>query len=1233
MREAEFKAWLEAGGAETEGGRNTRVYAVRTIEQKLSDLGFDWPDLDAAWRDDRFVRLRNRLAAMREDAEQGGSDFRILMPKSERPTNRLVNWRNWLGQYGRFLDGSTNDNRDADRIRRFVLETYIEPAREDGRDTVDVHVRTVNDQLGLNQGWPNICQVLVGRKFLEMAEVPSPQRIGVEKSPATVFRFAVGGDESDLVVLARFDAACPGFAAKRKSWSNTETDLVLRLIRAVHDAGMDWYPVNITGAPARFGRKEPGGRDASAVGGYLPLSARVFQISARSRMGDPVDLPFDLNDRVPLDAAVIDAVERSMAEHLERWGIPRADRPGNWPDAYTPEEVDAEADGPDTYLVTALYGRSDGLLRFVERGEWTLLDDRGSAYNRMVGEMRPGDRLVMRDYVPQAKNLPFDGKGRQVPAFRIRAIGTVTGQRDDGIGVDVAWSVLPDPRMWYFYTNPGTIWRIRRDKETARRLLAFLDGGEQDIAWFLAHPFWADRFGDGVQVDAAMLKQLHAAFLAAYPDFRTFEQPGRFAAEENDYKRALAARAAELLADPALADDASLGAVLLDLVAGKGGLPSNLLDWRTAKLIDAVRANHPGIAEQATGQMARGEDSVAAVAEWADTLWPLMTPLSETQPFAESRTVPTMVRALVDPTGMLGIRSTPTENAARMLIGRWAFKSQPLSVEDVEGALALADAIFAVMRDTWGWMPRDYWDVQGFLWVTCQKRLLPDETFAVGNAAASDSGPCWFVGVAFGGDDDQLDRFLTEGIWEIDNPSDKHREQVLRMAPGERIAAKATYVRKNDLPFENHGRPVSCMAIKATGTITANTGNGSCVSVAWDPVDEPRVWYHYTYQPTIWEVYPNKETARRLIRFAFHGEAQDIEWFMANLSNWKDLAPPADDVARDPVQRDPVNLILYGPPGTGKTYATMGAAVRLCMGLSMDDPLLSDPDRREDLRETYDGLRARGQIGFVTFHQNFSYEDFVEGMRPTALTGGGFTLEPTPGIFRLIAEAARKSAEEHVLVIDEINRANVSRVFGELITLIETDKRQGMKERLTLSLPYSRESFGVPANLHIIGTMNTADRSIAQLDTALRRRFRFEEIAPQPGLLGENVDGVPLRAVLAAINDRIEYLVDRDHRIGHAFFMGCDSRAAIDAAMRDKVIPLLQEYFFEDWSRIAAVVGKGFIEERKLAPPPGLDFAETRSSWAVRAVFADDAYGILLGKARQAEPPLSEDGTVIPEGQ
>lgn len=172
-----------------------------------------------------------------------------------------------------------------------------------------------------------------------------------------------------------------------------------------------------------------------------------------------------------------------------------------------------------------------------------------------------------------------------------------------------------------------------------------------------------------------------------------------------------------------------------------------------------------------------------------------------------------------------------------------------------------------------------------------------------------------------------------------------------------------------------------------------------------------------------------------------------------------------------------------------------------------------------------------------------------------------------------------KNVKPYVLIIDEINRGNVSQIFGELITLIEEGKRLGNSEELEVILPYSKDKFSVPPNLYIIGTMNTADRSVEALDTALRRRFCFEEMLPKPDLLADkNIGVVNLKELLTKINERIEVLLDRDHTIGHSYFINLETEQDLRSTFKNNIIPLLQEYFYGDYEKIGMVIGNGFFE-------------------------------------------------------
>ncbi len=295
---------------------------------------------------------------------------------------------------------------------------------------------------------------------------------------------------------------------------------------------------------------------------------------------------------------------------------------------------------------------------------------------------------------------------------------------------------------------------------------------------------------------------------------------------------------------------------------------------------------------------------------------------------------------------------------------------------------------------------------------------------------------------------------------------------------------------------------------------------------------------------------------------------------------WKALPPVAIDpssaggesisvsaVSRQSAAR---NIILYGPPGTGKTHRIQSV-------------LIPSYEAR-----TVAGALVR-RFEFVTFHQNYSYEDFVEGIRPVVRPDGSVAYEVRPGVFKRICERAKADPERRYAVfIDEINRGNVAKIFGELITLIEADKRATydgsgrLLSGLEVTLPYSGEAFGVPANLDVVGTMNTADRSIALLDAALRRRFEFEELVPLPNALtgadgnGRIPDGegdeIDLRRLLAVMNHRITHLAHRDQAIGHAALVRVRDFHALRRVLAREVVPFLQDLFYDDWKRIRLVL-------------------------------------------------------------
>jgi hypothetical protein len=285
-----------------------------------------------------------------------------------------------------------------------------------------------------------------------------------------------------------------------------------------------------------------------------------------------------------------------------------------------------------------------------------------------------------------------------------------------------------------------------------------------------------------------------------------------------------------------------------------------------------------------------------------------------------------------------------------------------------------------------------------------------------------------------------------------------------------------------------------------------------------------------------------------------------------DLSNLPAVTATSPSASKAPSMNKPTNVILYGPPGTGKTFHTKEHAVTLCNG----------KDTSSSLKEDFAKLVADKRVAFVTFHQSYDYSDFIIGFKPVP-SANGMSFEVRKGVLMRLAEEAEKNPQlPYLLIIDEINRGNISKIFGELITLIEADKRRDGDFPLEVTLPCAYKGndgketcqFSLPSNVHLLGTMNTADRSIALLDTALRRRFKFVRKEPNPDLLHANLDGVKLPELLTKLNGILADAFSPDHQIGHAWLpMKFDAKATgkdLVEAFNDKILPLLDEWYYDD---------------------------------------------------------------------
>lgn len=460
----------------------------------------------------------------------------------------------------------------------------------------------------------------------------------------------------------------------------------------------------------------------------------------------------------------------------------------------------------------------------------------------------------------------------------------------------------------------------------------------------------------------------------------------------------------------------------------------------------------------------------------------------------------------------------------------------------------------------------------------------------------------WYVGTTGNNADGQWtdfsDEYIDNGIW-VNGWDDKFIDVVKSIAVGDRIAIKSTFTQKKNLPFDNHGKTVGAMRIKAIGTVTENAGDGKTIKVDWTRLDPFKTWFG----PGVLREAIHRVDAsdgyikKQLLAFTFGDEEQDYSLCEEKYSDDIDQTAGVDEMPDDAVEDDmdvatstgdsetakkktclevvrtprvnlihPLNFIIYGAPGTGKTYSTAEYALAIIENRAVDTRRKSY-EKRKAVMAVYNDYVRKGQIVFTTFHQSYGYEEFIQGLRPDTKSGK-MAFITVDGVFKRIADDALDNHEKnYVIIIDEINRANISKVFGELITLIESDKRWGEVNETCTTLQ-SGDIFAVPNNLYIVGTMNSADKSISLIDAALRRRFEFIEQYPNASL----VDDPTLRNVLSKINTILaDSLESSDLLIGHSYFMGktVDDLCAI---LNNSIIPLLYEYYYDNKKKVIGVL-------------------------------------------------------------
>ena len=902
---------------------------------------------------------------------------------------------------------------------------------------------------------------------------------------------------------------------------------------------------------------------------------------------------------------------RSIERKLEELGMPfrdldaawKADRFESLRERLRRMRVDARDGGQDYRIL--MPDSENPHKRLSNWGSWLR------QYGRFLAGDEPGsakDADRIRQYVLEHYIEPAREEGREQAEVLVRDVNTA-------LRLNAAW-----PNICQALAGP----KFQKLAQVPRPERIGADASSATVFRFDLRDH---------RIDSSALNQLRNRFLAVCPDFKSFVDPGTgWAKREKAYKVVASERVRAAVGEGG--GDEALGKAVFEILktAAKDG---PFVRWQTE---DSIAKQHPELLGEFHAVIGRlvqsGQAPEEALSQAFDALGTVKARGAASLTYGERVNILFSALSMVHPNKAAPLKITRINEAWDKLTGEKLFVEATADMaSDYRRFANVFSELFGIMRDDWQWQPQDWLDMQGFLWIALDKDAIePLETDASLVTNLILYGPPG-TGKTFSTPE--------EAVRLCGEPVPRHREALMQTYQRLLAAGRIEFVTfHQSMSYEDF--------VEGRQPMTGSDEDSDTSSAGFRLETVPGIFRR---------IAKRAETSRGR---STDGDAITVAGRQVFKMSIGEANNPEDaHLFEEAIAGGHALLGFEDIDWTDDKYANRAAIIEACKTKGHTDVdawsgavqmpfIFRNRVRKGDIVIVSKGnslFRAIGEFtGDYEFHPRpeggYAHRRAVcwhwtdrEGVPVSEIYRRRFTQKSIyllfdselniPALERYLNSQQTEGPAEpepFVLIIDEINRANISKVFGELITLLEPDKRLGQPNALKVRLPYSGDNFGVPSNLHILATMNTADRSIALLDTALRRRFTFREMMPDPSLLAGAAGrcGLDLPRILNALNERIEYLYDREHRIGHAYFTGCTSRADVDAVMRDRVIPLLAEYFFEDSEKIAAVLGDaashdgpikgGFLKRSVLKAPPGLEDGDDlrRFRWEVRS--EDDGF-------------------------